>query len=50
MFIAGQLALDKKGNFVGGNLKEQYQIALDNIGAVLKESGAKWKNVVKATA
>ncbi len=50
LFIAGQLALDKKGNFVGGNLGEQYQMALENLGAVLKEAGAKWKNVVKATA
>ncbi len=50
MFISGQLALDKKGNFVGGSLIEQYRMALDNIGAVLKEAGAKWKNVMKATA
>ncbi len=50
MFISGQLALDKKGNFVGGSLTEQYGMALDNIGAVLKEAGAKWQNVMKATA
>lgn len=50
LFIAGQLALDKEGNFVGGNLVEQYRMAMDNLGAVLKEAGAKWRNVVKATA
>jgi enamine deaminase RidA (YjgF/YER057c/UK114 family) len=50
LFIAGQLALDKKGNFVGGNLTEQYKMAMDNLGAVLKEAGAEWRNVVKSTA
>lgn len=50
LFISGQLALDKKGNFVGGSLTQQYRMALDNIGAVLKEAGAKWQNVMKMNA
>ncbi len=49
LFISGEFASDKKAEVVGGNLEEQLQRTLDNIGAVLKEAGADWKNVVKAT-
>ncbi len=50
LFISGQIAADKQGNFVGGSLSEQFRMAMDGIGAVLKEAGAKWQNVTKMNA
>ncbi|MDA4124219.1 MAG: RidA family protein [Thaumarchaeota archaeon] len=50
LFISGQLAADKEGNFVGGTFREQCQMALDGIAAVLNESGMANQNVMKITA
>jgi len=50
LFISGQLAANKKGEFVGGTFSKQCKMALDGIGAVLKGAGATKGDVVKITA
>ena len=50
LFISGQLSADKKGNFLPGNFREQCQMALHGIEAVLKDAGATRQNVMKITA
>ena len=39
----------KTGKLVEGGIKEQTKQALDNLGAVLKEAGMDYENVVRAT-
>jgi 2-iminobutanoate/2-iminopropanoate deaminase len=50
LFISGQLAANRKGEFVGGEFGDQCRMALHGIGAVLKEARASKKDVVKITA
>jgi|SRR5271165_461881 len=50
LFISGQLAADKDGNFLAeANFREQCKKALEGIDAVLKEAGASRHNIVKIT-
>jgi 2-iminobutanoate/2-iminopropanoate deaminase len=50
LFIAGQTAVDKKGNIVGkGNIEAQARQVFENIKAVLKEVGGSFDNLVKTT-
>ncbi len=48
LFIAGQTAVDAKGNPVGiGDPAAQAKQVFDNITALLEAAGATWDNVVK---
>jgi enamine deaminase RidA (YjgF/YER057c/UK114 family) len=48
IFVAGQVALDKNGNLVGkGDLRVQFDKALDNLVAALAATGATVADVVK---
>jgi 2-iminobutanoate/2-iminopropanoate deaminase len=50
IFCSGQIPLDpKNGKIVGKTTAEQAHQVLKNLGAVLKASGADFKNVVKTT-
>lgn len=50
LFIAGQLAVDGKGNVVGKHdFEAQTRQVLENLGAVLEGMGARYDNVVKFT-
>jgi len=50
LFTAGQVALDPdKGELVPGGIAEQTTRALENLGAVLKEAGSDFSQVVKTT-
>jgi len=50
LFISGQLAADKDGNFLSkAGFREQCKRALDGIDAVLREAGATRHNIVKIT-
>jgi len=50
LYISGQIPLDPKtGKLVEGGIKEQAQQVLINIGAILKEAGMDYSNVVKST-
>jgi reactive intermediate/imine deaminase len=49
-WTAGQVALDGDGNLVGeGDVVAQARQVFENIGAVLHEAGASWRDVVKLT-
>lgn len=50
IFVSGQLAQDQNGNVVGvGDIKAQTRQVLENMRAVLEDSGASLDNVVKVT-
>ena len=50
LYISGQLPVDPKtGSFVPGDVKEQTEQVLKNIGAILKEAGFSFGDVVKST-
>ncbi len=50
IFISGQIAIDPKTNqFVGGDIKTQTKIILENIKAILEEAGLNLNHVVKTT-
>ncbi|MEW5846637.1 MAG: RidA family protein [Bacteroidota bacterium] len=50
IFISGQIPIDPStGKVVEGGIKEQTEQVLKNIGAILKEAGLDYKNVVKTT-
>ena len=50
LFIAGQLAVNRDGEFVGGSFREQCKMTYDGIEAVLKEAGATRRDVTRITA
>lgn len=50
LYISGQIPLDPKtSKIVEGTIKEQTRQVLTNIGAILKEAGYDYENVVKST-
>ena len=50
LFCSGQIALDPKtGKLVSGDIQAQTKQVLENLGAVLKEAGFGYKDVVRAT-
>lgn len=51
IFVAGQIALNPQtGVIVGGNdVAKQTEQVMGNMGAILKEAGASWQDVVKTS-
>ena len=50
LFISGQIPLDPKtGKFVEGGIVEQTIQVMENIGAILKEAGYDFTDVIKST-
>lgn len=50
LFCSGQIAIDPKTNEVlKGSVKEQTQLVMKNIGAVLSEAGLNFSHVIKTT-
>jgi 2-iminobutanoate/2-iminopropanoate deaminase len=50
LYLSGQIPLDPvSGNLVQGDFAVQARCVLENLRAVLKESGAEFQHVVKAT-
>lgn len=50
LFIAGQTAVNEKGDVVGrGNIEAQARQVFENIKMVLKEAGGSFDNLVKTT-
>jgi reactive intermediate/imine deaminase len=48
VYTAGQVAWGRDGNLVGlGDIEAQTRQTLDNVGAVLREGGAGWDDVLK---
>lgn len=50
LYCSGQIALDAStGEFLNGNINEQTEKVMQNIGAVLEAAGLGFKNVIKTT-
>jgi 2-iminobutanoate/2-iminopropanoate deaminase len=50
LFTAGQIAIDPAtGQVVAGDVAAQTERVMSNLGAVLTEAGASWRDVVKTT-
>lgn len=50
LFTAGQIALDPTtGEMSSGSVKEQTEIVMRNLSAVITAAGATWTDVVRAT-
>ncbi|MFQ5684040.1 MAG: RidA family protein [Candidatus Binatia bacterium] len=50
LFIAGQTAVDKKGELVGkGNIEKQAVQVYKNLDAIIKAAGGSRENIVKTT-
>jgi 2-iminobutanoate/2-iminopropanoate deaminase len=50
VYTSGQIAIDPvKGEFTGGNIKEQTKRSIENVSSILTEAGTKLKNVIKTT-
>ncbi len=50
LYISGQIPLDPEtGTIVTGGILEQTEQVMKNIGAILKEAGYAYENVVKST-
>lgn len=50
LFCSGQIPLDPvSGTVLSGSVGEQAELAMKNVGAVLKEAGLDFANIVKTT-
>lgn len=49
LFISGQIPLKPDGNLVADDIISQTRQSCENIGAILKEAGLDYSNVVKTT-
>lgn len=50
VYTSGQLAIDPvKGEFTGGDIKEQTRRSVENLSSILKEAGSELKKVIKTT-
>ena len=49
IYISGQIALTKDGEFLDSDIKTQTRQVCENLKAVLEASGAKLENVIKTT-
>ncbi|GIN88397.1 2-iminobutanoate/2-iminopropanoate deaminase [Heyndrickxia sporothermodurans] len=48
-YSSGQIPLTAEGNLINGDIREQTHQVFKNLAAVLKEAGASFETVVKAT-
>ncbi len=50
LFVSGQVALDPRSNeFIGGDIRQQTERAMENIKAVVEAGGSNLHHVVKTT-
>lgn len=50
VYLAGQAALDEKGNVVGrGNVEAQAEFIWQQVGRLLEAAGARYENIAKVT-
>ncbi len=49
LYISGQIPFDTDGNMITSSIEDQTEQVLKNMGAILKEAGGDYSNVVKAT-
>jgi len=49
VFTSGQIPMKSDGSLLDGDIKEQTQLVLNNLKAVIEEAGTTLQNVVKCT-
>ena len=49
LYISGQIPVNQKDGSIPGTIVEQTRQSLENVGAILKEAGMDYANVVKTT-
>ncbi len=50
LFISGQIAIDPAtGKLIDGNIEDQTEQVMKNIGAILEEAGYSYRDVIKST-
>jgi 2-iminobutanoate/2-iminopropanoate deaminase len=50
VYLSGQIAIDPAtGKMSEGNVEEQTKIAMNNVGALLKEAGLDYSNIIKSS-
>tara|TARA_R110000787_G_scaffold60220_10_gene136599 strand:- start:5695 stop:6075 length:381 start_codon:yes stop_codon:yes gene_type:complete len=50
LYTSGQIAINPKtGELIIGSIKEETQLVMENLKAVLKEAGMTFENVIKST-
>ena len=50
LYTSGQIAINPKtGELINGSIKEETQLVMENLKAVLKEAGMTFENVIKST-
>ena len=50
LYVSGQIAINPKtGELINGSIKEETQLVMENLKAVLKEAGMTFENVIKST-
>jgi|TARA_B110000240_G_C13267707_1_gene354440 2-iminobutanoate/2-iminopropanoate deaminase len=50
LYISGQIAIDQKsGELIIDSIKQETQLVMENLKAVLKEAGMTFENVIKST-
>ena len=50
LYISGQIAFDQKsGELIIDSIKQETQLVMENLKAVLKEAGMTFENVIKST-
>ena len=49
LYISGQLPLDPKSMEMPDDIKEQAELVMQNIGAILEEAGYAYSDVIKST-
>lgn len=49
IFVSGQIPIDRSGNVVKDDIREQTKIVIENIIAILEKAGATIDNIVKTT-
>ena len=50
LYVSGQIAIDQKtGELIIDSIKQETQLVMENLKAVLKEAGMTFENVIKST-
>ncbi len=49
LYVSGQIPVNEEGKIIGGSIKEQTQLVMENLQKALLEAGYTFKDVVKTT-
>ncbi|MFO7874202.1 MAG: RidA family protein [Bacteroidales bacterium] len=49
LYVSGQIPLDKSGELLKGDIRDQTRLVMENIRGILEEAGMDFSNVVKCS-